>query len=188
MNWKKSRWAAFKPLFALVIFVFSGFISGDNGAMPVPNGINNMLFYVQRSLNKNTIIYQLNLNDKNELNEAEPIKIFWKNYATNGTVEPLNYVQKKYAYGIESFLSDKEKKIYTFHFVSYKKQLLYLAKTSDKKYHVFSYFGSKLIVVQRVYVQINGGSFWTPRVKYIEVSGTDPVKNEPVTEKIVIEK
>lgn len=189
MNPKKSRLSALR-LFcvALIVFACLGFVSGDNGGMPVPSGINNMLFYVQRSLNKNTLIYQLNVNDKNELNETEPIKIFWKNYATNGSTEPLNYVQKKYAYGIESHLSDKEKKIFAFHFVSYKKQILYLAKTSDKKYHVFSYFGGKLIVVQRIYIQINGGSFWTPKVKYIEVSGTDPVKNESVSEKIVIEK
>ncbi|MCC6371551.1 MAG: DUF4833 domain-containing protein [Bacteroidia bacterium] len=145
-----------------------------------------MLFYVQRSINKNTIVYQLNYKDNNELNEKEPIRMYWINYATSGANEELNYIQRKYAYGLNVALIDNEKKTFAFNFVSYKKQTLYLIKGTDKKYHVFSYFNNRLVQVNRIYVHIEGGSFWTPKVKYIEVDGKDPVKNEELTEKIII--
>ena len=152
----------------------------------MPSGIKNMLFYVQRTINKNTIIYQLNVNENNELNEKEPISQYWINYAGKGDAEPLNFIQRKYAYGLNFQLTDKEKKTYSFHFVSYKKQLLYLIKAPDKKYHVYSYFNNRLFLVNRIYVHIEGGSFWTPKVKYIEVFGKDPLKNEELVEKIII--
>lgn len=145
-----------------------------------------MLFYVQRSLNKNTLIYQLNTSESNEIIESDPIHVYWINYAGDGGVESLNYIQRKYAYGIDIQLLDKEKKTFSFNFVSYKKQVLYLIKSSDKKYHVFSYFNHRLMLVNRIYIHIEGGSFWTPKVKYIEVFGKDPIKNEELTEKIII--
>ncbi|MEI6019722.1 MAG: DUF4833 domain-containing protein [Bacteroidota bacterium] len=141
---------------------------------------------MQRSFNKNTLIYQLNVNEKNELNESDPISVFWVNYAGKGDLEQLNYIQRKYAYGISVQQIDKEKKKYSFHFVSYKKQILYLIETNDNKFHVFSYFNNHLLIVNRIFVQIEGGSFWTPKVKYIEIFGKDPAKNEEVVEKITI--
>jgi hypothetical protein len=43
---------------------------------PVPRNIPNLLFYLQRDPDANTVIYQLNLTEQGELNEAEPIKVF----------------------------------------------------------------------------------------------------------------
>lgn len=173
-------------LLSLFAFFCLAFTVSDHEGFPVPSGVKNLLFYVQRSINKNTIAYQLNVNEAGEINEQEPISVFWINYSGKGDQEPLNFIQRKYAYGLITQLIDKEKKTFSFHFVSYKKQILYLIKSPDKKYHVFSYFSNRLMLVNRIYVHIEGGSFWTPKVKYIEVSGKDPVKNEELLEKIII--
>lgn len=178
-----------KISFALAVFLSLGFVSGDTGSFPTPTGFKNMLFYVQRSLNKNTIIYQLNTKENEEIDMNEPIKMYWVNYAGKGDVEQLNFVQRKYAYGLDAKIIDKEKKTFCFNFVSYKTQTLYLIKSvTDKKYHVYSYFNNKLVSLNRIYVHIEGGSFWYPRVKYIEVSGNDALKNEAFTQKIIINK
>ncbi len=175
-----------KIFLVLIVVLCFGFSSSEHDNFPVPKGIKNLLFYVQRSFNKNTLIYQLNINEKNELNESEPISVFWMNYAGKGDLEQLNYIQRKYAYGINVHQIDKEKKKYSFHFVSYKKQILYLIETNDNKFHVFGYFNNHLLIVNRIFVQIEGGSFWTPKVKYIEIFGKDPAKNEELVEKIII--
>lgn len=152
---------------------------------PVPAGIPDMLFYVQRSLNKNTIVYQLNTRG-DEIDEKEPVKIFWVNYAGKGDTEPLNYLQRKYAYGLTVNLLDKEKKTFAMNFVSYKKQILYLIRSpKEKKYEVFSYFNNKLVIVKRIYIHIEGGAFWTPKVKYINISVKDPIRNEEYVEKVI---
>ena len=153
---------------------------------PKPEKINNLLFYVQRTFNINTIIYELNVNEKQEIDITEPIKMYWINYATNNSIEPLNYIQRKYASGIEIKMIDAEKKTYCFNFVSYKKKKLYLIKSAiDNKYHVFCDINSKLVTLDRVFIQIEGGSFWVPKVRYIDISGKDLTKNEEILERVI---
>ena len=174
------------------MLVFGSFTNEPGGGgkekvFPKPEKIANMLFYVQRTFNINTLVYELNLDEKQELNTTEPIKIYWINYATNKATESLNYIQRKYAYGLEVKLLDAEKKSYVFNFVSYKKKKLYLVKSPiDNKYHVFTDINSKMVTLDRIFVQIEGGTFWVPHVKYIDISGKDIGKNnEEVAERVI---
>ena len=157
----------------------------DKADFPNPKNVKNLLFYVQRTINANTLIYTLNVNKDGELNEEEPIKINWVNYASDSTVESLNYIQRKYAYGVDAQLLDKEKKTYSFVFVSYKKKPLYLIKSEvDNKYHVFYQMKNEMVILNSVFIKIEGGSFWTPKIKYIDVSATN-LKNEKVSERVI---
>ena len=76
---------------AILLLVFSSFTNNpgekEKKVFPKPEKTN-MLFYVQRTFNINTLIYELNIDDKQELNTTEPIKIYWVNYATNNSTEP----------------------------------------------------------------------------------------------------
>ncbi|HWY13093.1 MAG TPA: DUF4833 domain-containing protein, partial [Bacteroidia bacterium] len=137
-----------KVLFFLKLFLFISFVADAQNktkkVFPKPE-VKNMLFYVQRTMNINTIIYELNLDAKEELDIKEPIKMYWINYAKNGETEPLNYVQRNYAYGLDIKIIDAEKKEICFNFVSYKKQLIYLLKSAvDNKYHAFITLNGKL--------------------------------------------
>ena len=176
---------------SLLFFVLASFTSDHGGKekkeFPKPEKTATLLFYVQRTFNINTLIYELNVDDKQDLNPTDPIKIYWVNYASNKSTEPLNYIQRKYAYGIDIKLIDAEKKSYVFNFVSYKKKKLYLIKSPiDNKYHVFCDINSKMVTLDRIFIQIEGGSFWVPHVKYIDISGKDLAKNnEEVAERVI---
>ena len=184
----------FKPirLFALVILflVATSFINDsgnkNNKVFPKPERTKKLLFYVQRTINVNTLVYELNTDDKGQINSAEPIKINWVNYATDGSREGLNYIQRKYAYGLEAKLTDADKKSYVFNFVSYKKKPLYLIKSAyDNRYDAFVEINHKLVILNSVFIQIEGGTFWVPKIKYIEVTGKDVAKGEDVVERII---
>ena len=173
-------------ILTLIVLFFTQFnvLLKDN--FPVPNGFKNMLFYVQRNINKNTILYELNYNENGELNESEPIKVNWINYETDKSLEALNYIQRTFAYGLNTKILDKQKKSYSFNFVSYKKKILYLIKSSiDKKYHVYYTINKKMFIVQKIHIQIEGGTFWVPKVKYLEIILNDPTNNEKKIEKII---
>ncbi len=177
-------------ILAGIVILFTGFHNDkrdkEKKEFPTPQGIKNLLFYVQRTININTLVYELNVSDKDELNTKDPIKTYWINYVNGGYTEPLNYIQRKYAYGIEVKLLDAEKKTYVFNFVSYKKKLLYLIKSPhDNKYYAFCNINNKLLTLRKVFIQIEGGAFWTPKIKYIEVTGRDHLKNEEVVERII---
>ncbi len=183
-----------KVLFLLSLLFFVSFgVEGQNQVanpparklFPKPE-VKNMLFYVQRTMNINTIIYELNVDAKDELDVKEPIKIYWISYAKKSEIESLNYIQRNYAYGLDVKIIDAVKKEFSFNLVSYKKQTLYLLKSAtDNKYHVVTTLNGKLIILTHIFIQIEGGSFWFPKVKYIEVTGIDPAKNAEVVQRII---
>ncbi|MBS1650604.1 MAG: DUF4833 domain-containing protein [Bacteroidetes bacterium] len=150
---------------------------------PSPEGISNLLFYVQRTINSNTIVYTLNTNKDGELNENEPIKAYWIKYTQNGKIDPLTYIQRNYAYGVKSKLIDKDKKSFQFEFVSYNKRKFFLMKSgSDNQYHAFGYVNNKMTILNNIMVRIEGGTFWVPNVKSVEVIAKDPSTSKIITE------
>jgi hypothetical protein len=184
---KKKLILIFGCLFFLISFGFQdASVLNEKPHPPKPDEIKNILFYIQRSINISAIIYELNVDENQNLNINEPVKIYWINYASDGSIEPLNYIQKKYAYGIEIKAVDVEKKSFCFNFVSYKKKMIYLIKSSvDNKYNAFIEIGGKFVVLKKIFIQIEGGTFWVPKIKYIEIKGKDFTKNEDVYEKII---
>jgi hypothetical protein len=152
---------------------------------PVPKGFSNQLFYLQRDPNTNTIICSLNYDADGKLVEDEPVKVYWVRYADNGEIKDLNYIQRKFAYGIQSeFLGNNQ---YKLNFVSYKKFPMFLVKSEkDNKYHVYVTVNNKKIKLERIFLRIEGGSFWVPNVKYVEVKGTNSLNDAPVTERLKV--
>lgn len=152
---------------------------------PVPKGIVNQLFYLQRDPNTNTIICELNTNDKGQVDDAEPVHVYWLRFQENGEKKDLGYIQRKFAYGIESKSMGKGE--YELRFVSHKKLPMYLVKSEDdKKYHVYVTVNNKKIQIERIFLRIEGGSFWLPNVKYVEIKGMNTSNNTLITERIKI--
>jgi len=153
---------------------------------PVPPQKPGMLFYVQRTHNTNTIVYELNYTKDSMLNETEPIKIYWIRYADDGSIKELSYIQRKYAYGLTSFCIDNQKKTFKVNFVSYKKRDIYLIKTNtEKKYRACMNINNKPAYIDKIFAKIDGGTFWLPHITYVEIFGKDVSNNKPVSEKII---
>ena len=72
---------------------------------------------------------------------------------------------------------------YQIYFVSYKKFKMELKTGADKKYHAFANINNKESILTRIYLHINGGTFWSPNVEYVEVTGIDPASGQVVKEK-----
>lgn len=152
---------------------------------PTPKNIDNMVFYIQRDPNINTAIYAINYQENGKINKSDPIKAYWIRYAEKGEKKDFNYIQRKFAYGIESKILNNEE--FELQFVSYKKLTLTLKKIeSDQQYHVFVNVNQKKILIEKIFVRIEGGSFWLPNVKYVEVTGIDTSSNKTITERILL--
>jgi hypothetical protein len=152
---------------------------------PVPAGNTNQLFYLQRTSNKNTIVYDLNIkNGAVDIND--PVHVYWIRYSDQGQRQELSYIQRTFAYGIKSTALANNGG-YVLHFVSYKKYLLYLVKSAaDNKYRVYTTVNSKTVVLNRIFIKINGGSFWSPKVEYVEIKGIDPANGKEITDRLKI--
>lgn len=178
---------SFVAFFATTGIVFADNKNRENVAsmpvdtFPVPR-VPNLLFYIQRDPNTNTICYELNVNDKGQLDEENPVHPFWIRYPEGGMRKELNYLQRKFAYGIVVKKSGKD--FYQLKSVAYAKTPLYLKKGTNNKYQVFMQINQKQCVLTKIFVRIDGGTFWVPNVKYIEVTGTDPSTGKTVIERI----
>ena len=147
---------------------------------PAPVESINRLFYLQRTANANTIIYELN-NHNGLLDENDPLHVYWIRYAEKGQKEELSYIQRKFAYGVvtKKLANDQ----YDVRFVSYKKFPLLLMKANDGKYHIFATVAQKQMMLDRIFVKIEGGSFWIPNVVYVELKGTDQTTGREIIER-----
>jgi hypothetical protein len=149
-------------------------------SFPTPPSNERSLFYIQRSPNVNTIMYEVN-EDGGQVEPEHPVKVYWIRYGEEGQREDLSYIQRNYAYGIKSKKLDARN--YELRFVSYKK-LPFLMSLSDKdnRYHVYAKINNVDIEVSRVFLQIEGGTFWFPNVVCAEVRGLDRTTGKPVVQ------
>jgi hypothetical protein len=132
------------------------------------------LFKIGRSRDANEIIYSINFDQSGKPDKSNPIEIHWIKKTNNNKIEPLTWIQKKYAYGIKVLNEyNIENEIY-FQFVSYDKRTFILKKEDDDSFKVFTFSGNKEIEVSRIFVQIDGGSFWLPSISRVELHGIEP--------------
>ncbi len=155
----------------------------ENKKFPKPTGIKNMLFYIQRSMNTNTIIYELNISEKGILNAEEPIKYYYINYANHSEIEPVSDIQKRLAYGIKIKLTNKEKPSYTFSFNSIKNREFYLmSSVKDKKFHVFCTINKEVTILNNVFITMENNFVGFPSIYKIELFGTNVANNGDISE------
>lgn len=173
-----------KKIILITLILCGAIFTGIGQAgFPVPTGNKNQLFYLQRTSNHNTIVYELNYKN-GILDKANPVHEFWIRYQEKGQREELSYIQKKFAYGI------KVKKIRDNHYelslAAYKKYKLYLEPGPGNRLHVYTHINQKKMILTSIFLKLNGGTFWSPNIEYVEVSGIDPQNSSVVKEKLKI--
>jgi hypothetical protein len=176
-------------LFLVMIFMSTGALSQRTSpadTFPVPKNNPYQLFYLQRQPNTNTIVVDLNvINGK--VNVDKPVNVYWIRYQEDGRKAKLNFIQKEFAYGIQS------KKIadgkYDLNFVSYKKMKFRLERGANNIWQVFSTLsnGSR-IILRRIYLHVNGGSFWKPNIEYVELKGSEAGTHKEVRYRIFLKE
>lgn len=151
--------------------------------LPVPTDVG-MLFYIQRSTNENTIVYTLNSGTDGAPDKEHPVHVFWRRYQEDGRRADLDWIQRTFAYGIRSKALENA---YELRCVAYNKVPIHLypaARSGDRPLVLVTVNGHTLRL-ERIYLQIDGGAFWTPNVTFIEFTGRDPVTGAAMLERIV---
>jgi Domain of unknown function (DUF4833) len=175
----------FKRVVFIILVCFVKFtLAQDSSQFPVPGGNPNQLFYIQHSPNANTYVYELNLKN-GQPDSSKPVHVFEIHYADKSQKTELSSIQWKFAYGISS------KRISTDHyeirFLSHKDYVLHLIKNADDKFYLYALINQKPAILSHVYLQINGGTFWSPNIEYVRLFGIDPATRAPVSAKLKVE-
>lgn len=65
----------------------------------------NQVFYIQRSMNRNTVVYAARFDSAGAL-ASPPIHAYWRRYGEQGQTKPLKTMERLIAYGVKSRRSD----------------------------------------------------------------------------------
>jgi len=152
---------------------------------PIPADIDNMLFFIQRNQNTNTVVYTVNHAPNGLINLNEPINVFWKQYNNHGETKDLNYIQRKLAYGYEFDVINPV--AIQMNIVAYPDFKIYVTKNDDNKFRAVAKLNGEWAEISNVYVYADeNGAF--PMVKYIELYGINIDSKLPEFQKIEIQK
>ena len=72
-----------RRLAAAVLLLAAAVLPAAAESFPVPVD-ENLIFYVQRSLNSNTIVYTARLDGDGKLDAKRPVDVFWRRFNDDG--------------------------------------------------------------------------------------------------------
>ena len=141
---------------------------------PMIDDYNELLFYIQRNQNINTVIYEVNTLPGGLISLNDPIKISWVFFEEDKQkkVEKLNLIQKKLAYGYHHKVINND--LIEFRFVSYDHMTFYLSKNACGRFRVYSKFNGDYIEIDHIYVYAEDFGVF-PQVKFVEFFGKNKI-------------
>jgi hypothetical protein len=148
---------------------------------PIPPHSKKSLFYIHRSPNPNTVIYDINLTDKNVIDAKNPVKVYWIRYGEKGQLRDLNYVERTFAYGVKLAEDQKNK----LQFVASKERTFVVSQDEKGQAYALMNIGGKQSKVIKIFVQVAEEGWW-PKIAYVEFFGTDATTSAPTYEKMLI--
>ncbi|WP_316814925.1 DUF4833 domain-containing protein [Pedobacter nyackensis] len=158
-----------------MIFVLSQLSYAQNqieiSTQSTANNNNDFLFFLQRSPETNKVGYALNYKESGKLCENEPIKAFWISENNHQKLKPLTTKEERQAYGLKTkSIGNNE---FEIRLIAYNKIPLYLKKSEiGDNYRIYIQDEDKALLLKRIFIKLNHGTFWFPKLQYIDLTTT----------------
>ncbi len=167
-------------LVSSVCFLQNGVVPSD---FPVPPQSKKTLFYIHRSPNPTTVVYEVNLSANNVINSKNPVKVFWIRYGEQGQYSELNYLERTFAYGVKASPINSFK--YKVQFVSSKEKSWIVSIDENGQAWASMSIGGYPSKLTKIFVQVAEDGWW-PKVAYVEFFGIDIKTQKATYEKMLI--
>jgi len=167
----------------LAILGFSNAVTVDPSKFPVPPQSKKSLFYIHRSTNPNTVVYEVNLNEGNTIDAENPVNVYWIRYGEKSQQRGLNYLERTFAYGVKSEPIDRIR--YNVEFVASKARTMEVLLDQSGQAHAIMTIHGQKSKLTKIFVQVAEDGWW-PRIAYIEFFGLDNKTNKPIYERMQI--
>lgn len=137
---------------------------------PVPPLTHKTLFYIHRSVNSNTVLYEVNLLNNTTIDPKNPVTVYWIRYAEKGQKRDLNMLERNFAYGIKCTPLQNEK--YTLQFVASKARQAEILLDRNGQATAIMDIDGKPSRLKKIFVHVAEDGWW-PKVDYVEFFGED---------------
>jgi Domain of unknown function (DUF4833) len=149
---------------------------------PVPPTSSVSLFYIQRSSNINTIIYDANIGADKKLDPKNPVHTYWIRYTEGSKKQELSGIQRSLAYGLHTKATPGELGSYDGYFFAYRKRK-FVVKLNPKGEPIALFpINGKMQILKKVFVKVDESGMM-PSVISVELWGRDAVTDKEVYEK-----
>ena len=162
----------------------------DPGSLGLPNWYphppmdEDLLFYIQRNQNQDTIVYSVNRTTGGLINSRLPMEAYWIKFTQGGIRRELNDLQNKLAFGYDADMISRD--LFKFQFVAYPTMDLFIVRTKEERYEAHYRMNDRMVRLKHIYVYaVEFGVF--PDVKYIEFYGEELNTGLDAYSKITIE-
>ncbi len=144
----------------------------------------NMMFYIQKNTNPNTIVYAMKLGTDGKMDPNEPMEVFWRRYQEDGARKKLAWLEKTFAFDFKVKPLEGKANTYVFSLIAMKGKKLYVTQTKSGKPNVFMKISGKTARLERIYVMVDD-SKRIQSVNSMELFGRDYKTGKLVYEKII---
>ncbi len=165
------------------ILLFTCFLGLMGVNEPEEAQMSNILFYIQRNLNQNIVVYEANFDANGQLNSQHPITPYWIMLEEHGKHEALNFVEKKKAYGVKCIPLETDTLQYEVQLAADKSCLFNLKQVAPYKALITAVIDDHIVELTRMFIKADNTYIW-PKVEYILMEGTDIVTKQMMKKKI----
>ncbi len=164
----------------ILIVVLFCFLASEVSA--ITSRPDNNLFKISRSRDTDVIFYDVSLDADGRLDNTSPVNIYWLRKTKGLIREPLTWIQNRYSYGIKLLETSADHAV--FRFVSFDSKEFKLEKSAEGQFRVYTLLDNKPVVVERIFVQFDGGTFLSPVISEVILYGRDVESGVLLTEDI----
>ncbi|WP_349358149.1 DUF4833 domain-containing protein [Stappia sp.] len=151
---------------------------------PVPDEPN-MLFYLQRSTNPNTIVYAAQFREDGRLDPREPVVAYWRRFNTTGERKPLKMMEDAFAFGVRAQATG-DPDVFDLYVVSYPERKATVRLVEPGRAELVLQSGRHAMRPLYAYVDVDESGL-VPSVRKVVVLGRDAETGKALVERIQIE-
>lgn len=191
---KGGAWAAF-ALIAATFVITAGPAAADRSELtvldeipqmrddtPVPDDPN-VVFYIQRSGNPNTVVYAARFAREGRLNRRDPVEVFWRRYNTTGEKRDLSYAERTFAWGIRAAPLRDHDNAFLVSLVSYTQRPVVVRVNGEGEAEAILNMEGRTARLIYAYVKTEG-SGRVPSIVHVDIFGEDLETGEYLRERV----
>jgi hypothetical protein len=129
------------------------------------------LFYVQRSMNSNTVVYAAQFDGQGMLKSRAPVRAYWRRFNTTSEVKSLKWFEDAFAYGVKARRTQDS--TYKVRFQAIPELAVELRQTAPFQAALWAQVEDRELRLNYAYLDLDESGM-IPRVTALRLFGTDP--------------
>lgn len=157
--------------------------SNTDHQRPVPPKTRERLFYIQRTLNRNTIVYDANYDARGQLDKKQPVKVYWIRFEEGGVTMPLRTYEQEFVFGVD--VTTKSEGEFEVKVAAFKDRIVQLKQLAPFQAKAFTLINKQQAELEHIFVKADGYSVFS-KVLYLELFGKKPNLEQSVYERVPV--